>query len=117
MALFVHNITEGFALALPIYLASRSRVKALIVTAIIGGAAQPFGAGLAALWFKLAGKEGHAPGTEAYGIMFAITAGVMTNVALMLFKEGMDIGHNRESCIYFAFFGMTVMMLSNALTS
>lgn len=117
MALFVHNITEGFALALPIYLASRSRVKALIVTAIIGGAAQPIGAGLAALWFKIAGKEGHAPGTEAYGIMFAITAGVMTNVALMLFKEGMDIGHNRESCIYFAFFGMTVMMLSNALTS
>jgi len=117
MALFVHNITEGFALALPIYLASRSRLKALSVAAVIGGAAQPLGAGVAALWFKIAGEEGHKPGSTAYGVMFAITAGVMTSVALMLFKEAMDVNHNRDSCIYFAFLGMSIMALSNALTS
>lgn len=117
MALFVHNITEGFALALPIYLATQSRMKALLVTLAIGGISQPLGAGVAALWFKIAGSGGMAPGNTAYGIMFAVTAGVMTSVALSFFKEGMDIGHNRESAIYFAFLGMSVMALSKALTA
>lgn len=73
MALFIHNITEGFAMALPLYLAIGSRAKAMFWSSLLGGFSQPLGAGVAALWFALAGKSDMAPGERVYGAMFAIT--------------------------------------------
>lgn len=117
MALFVHNITEGFALALPLYLALHSRFRAMSWASLLGGISQPLGAGAAAAWFKLAGHEDRQPGSAVYGCMFAITAGIMTSVALQLFVEGLSLNHNRNLCIAFAFGGMSIMGISNALTS
>lgn len=74
LALFIHNITEGFAMALPLYLAINSRWKAMLVSSILGGASQPLGAGVAALWFRIAGRTGLGePGESVYGGMFAVT--------------------------------------------
>ena len=73
MALFIHNITEGFAMALPLFLALGSRSKAILWSSILGGFSQPLGAGVAALWFALAGQTDMAPGERVYGAMFAIT--------------------------------------------
>lgn len=73
MALFIHNITEGFAMALPLYLAINSRPKAMFWSSLLGGVSQPLGAGIAALWFKLAGTGDSEPGEGVYGGMFAIT--------------------------------------------
>ncbi|KAL8674431.1 MAG: hypothetical protein Q9168_001164 [Polycauliona sp. 1 TL-2023] len=117
MALFIHNITEGFAMALPLYLAIGSRWKSMFWSSILGGASQPFGAGIAALWFKLAGKSGRAPGETAYGCMFAITAGIMASVALQLFSESLTLNHDRNLCFTFAFIGMGILGISFALTS
>ncbi|KAI9055690.1 hypothetical protein LZ554_000633 [Drepanopeziza brunnea f. sp. 'monogermtubi'] len=117
MALFVHNITEGFALALPLFLALNSRLRAMLWAALLGGLSQPIGAGVAVAWFKIAGREGHKPGTAVYGVMFAITAGIMTSVALQLFVESLSMNHNRNLCIAFGFVGMVIMATSNALTS
>ncbi|KAE8447093.1 hypothetical protein EG329_011077 [Mollisiaceae sp. DMI_Dod_QoI] len=117
MALFVHNITEGFALALPLFLALNSRLRAMFWASLLGGVSQPLGAAIAAAWFKIAGREGHAPGHAVYGTMFAITAGIMTSVALQLFVEGLSMNHNRNLCIAFGFIGMGIMGMSNALTS
>jgi zinc transporter, ZIP family len=117
MALFVHNITEGFAMALPLYLALNSRLRAMFWASLLGGVSQPLGAGIAAAWFKIAGTEGHKPGEAVYGCMFGITAGIMVSVALQLFVESLSLNHNRNLCIAFAFFGMAIMGASNALTS
>lgn len=119
MALFIHNITEGFALALPLYLAFRSRMKAITWASILGGVSQPLGAGIAALWFKIASGTGpmSEPGERVYGGMFSVTAGVMTSVALQLFSESLSLTHNRHLCIGFAFFGMGTLGLSFALTA
>lgn len=117
MALFIHNITEGFALALPLFLALHSRLRAMFWAALLGGVSQPLGAGIAALWFKIAGHEGHKPGTAVYGFMFAITAGIMASVALHLFVESLSLTHNRQLCVAFGFVGMAIMGMSNALTS
>lgn len=117
MALFVHNITEGFAMALPLFLALKSRSKAMFWASLLGGVSQPAGAGIAAAWFAVAGHEGHKPGTLVYGVMFAITAGIMTSVALQLFVESLSLNHNRNLCIAFGFIGMSIMGASNALTS
>jgi zinc transporter, ZIP family len=117
MALFIHNITEGYAMALPLYLALESRWKSMFWSSLLGGISQPLGAGIAALWFKIAGNSDMTPGETVYGCMFAITAGVMTSVALQLFSESVDLTHNGNLCITFAFVGMGIMGLSFALTA
>lgn len=117
MALFLHNITEGYALALPLYLALESRWKAILWSSLLGGISQPLGAGVAALWFQIAGKTDMAPGETVYGCMFAVTAGVMTSVALQLFSESLDLAHNGDLCVTFAFIGMGILGLSFALTA
>lgn len=119
LALFIHNITEGFAMALPLYLALQSRVKALIWASILGGVSQPLGAGVAALWFHLAGNSEAwgEPGEGVYGCLFAVVAGILASVALQLFSESLDLTHNRNLCMAFAFVGMGILGVSGALTA
>ncbi|KIV83239.1 hypothetical protein PV11_05285 [Exophiala sideris] len=118
MALFIHNITEGFAMSLPLYLALDSRVKAIVWSSVLGGLSQPLGAGIAALFFKLAKRGSVAAPTEGvYGGMFAVTSGVMTSVALSLFAESLQLSHNRGTCVAFAFLGMGILGFSFALTA
>ncbi|KAL5351306.1 Zinc transporter [Pseudogymnoascus australis] len=125
MALFMHNITEGFAMALPLYLALGSRAKAMCWSSVLGGVSQPLGAGIAVVWLRLAGhgkgengEEGvGGPGFAVYGCMFAVTAGIMTSVALQLFVEGLGMCHRKELCIGCAVLGMALLGMSNALTA
>ncbi|MBE7180666.1 MAG: hypothetical protein INR71_05550 [Terriglobus roseus] len=42
-------------------------------SSLLGGASQPLGAGVAALWFHLAGGSDKEPGEAVYGGMFAVT--------------------------------------------
>lgn len=117
MALFIHNITEGFAMALPLYLAISSRWKAMFWSSLLGGVSQPLGAGVAALWFAIAGTGKMAPGDTVYGCMFAITAGIMASVALQLYSESLSLTHNRNLCTAFAFIGIGILGFSFALTA
>lgn len=119
MALFVHNIAEGFAMALPLYMALSSRWKAIAWSSLLGGLSQPAGAGLAWLSFHFAGK--HRGKVEidatAYACLFAVTAGIMTSVALQLFAESLSLNHNRNLSVGFAFLGMTLLGVSSALVT
>ncbi|CEJ61073.1 hypothetical protein PMG11_09617 [Penicillium brasilianum] len=120
LALFIHNIVEGFAMALPLYLALNSRWKAMFWSSLLGGISQPAGAAIAALWIWGSGHTGHdstGPSWGVYGGMFAMTAGVMTSVALQLFSEGLGLTHHRNMGIGFAVAGMGLMGLSFALTA
>ncbi|GAM35683.1 hypothetical protein TCE0_017r04197 [Talaromyces pinophilus] len=120
IALFIHNITDGFALALPLFLAIRSRAKAIVWASLLGGISQPAGAGLAALWiwYSNRGKE-ITEGTSwgVYGGMFAATAGIMTYVGFHLFSEGLSLTHNPNICIFSAIAGMGLLGISFALTA
>lgn len=84
---------------------------------LLGGFSQPLGAGIAALWFALANKGDSAPGETAYGAMFAVTAGIMTSVALQIFSESMTLTHRKGLCMAFAFLGMGILGISSALTA
>lgn len=117
LALAVHNISEGFAMALPLYMALHSRGRAIAWSAALGGLSQPFGAAIAALWFKLASHTRLTPDAAAYGCLFALTAGIMASVALQLFVESLTLNHDRNLSILFAFLGMTLLGTSNAFTS
>ena len=127
IALFIHNITEGFAMCLPLFLALDSRLKAMIWSTLLGGISQPAGAGIAALWIWGV-RKGIPPGHDGsvdsgdiswavYGGMFAATAGIMTNVALQLFSEALRRSPNHSMCIGFAVAGMAILGLSFALTA
>ncbi|KAF3769837.1 Zinc/iron permease [Cryphonectria parasitica EP155] len=121
MALFVHNIAEGFSMALPLYMALGSRFKAIAWSSLLGGFSQPLGAAIAWLVFKLVGNHAeHPSGTigidnTAYAALFAATAGIMTSVALQLFVESLGLNHNRNLSIAFAFLGMVLLGVSNAV--
>ena len=117
LALFIHNITEGFAMALPLYLAINSRARAMAISFVLGGLSQPIGAAVAAVWFKAAGSGNWAPSEGVYGGMFAVTAGIMASVALQLFSESLDLTHSRTICMLGAFTGMGVLGISSALTA
>ncbi|KAK6595796.1 ZIP Zinc transporter [Botrytis cinerea] len=111
------GLQTRFAMALPLYLALGSRPRAIFWSSFLGGVSQPAGAAIAAAWFAIAGRDGHAPNIVAYGCMFGITGGIMASVALHLFAECLGLNHNRSLCISFAFVGMALMGMSNALTS
>lgn len=116
MALFVHNIAEGFSMALPLYLALGSRLKAILWSSLLGGLSQPMGAGVAVLWFKIANRSNMDVDNTAYGALFAATAGIMTSVALELFTESLSLNHhNSNLSTGFAFLGMILLGLSNSL--
>ena len=115
MALFVHNISEGFTLALPLYMALQSRARALAWAAALGGLTQPLGAALAAAWLKLAAGWSVAPGSIFYAVLFAATAGIMVSVALQLFAESVNLCHNRNLCLFFGFLGMALLGFSGTL--
>lgn len=122
MALFVHNIAEGFAMALPLYMAIGSRLKAIAVSSVLGGLTQPLGAGIGWLVIKWFGSSGDDGGGEevgvdftAYAVLFAATAGIMASVALQLFVESLSLNHNRNLSMTFAFLGMVLLGVSNAI--
>jgi ZIP family zinc transporter len=117
MALFVHNISEGFAMCLPLYMALGSRWRAMAWSAALGGLSQPLGAGIAALWFHLAKRSHMTPSPVAYACLFAATSGIMVSVALQLFVESLSLNHNRHLSIFFGFLGMAILGLSNAFFS
>lgn len=118
MALFVHNIAEGFLMALPLYMALKSRAKAIAWTVLLGGFSQPAGAAIAWSLFKVVGNNsGEAVGIDytAYAVLFAVTAGIMASVALQLFVESLSLNHNRNLGMAFAFLGMVLMGVSSAI--
>lgn len=117
MALFVHNITEGFAMALPLFMALGSRWRALLWSTVLGGLSQPLGAAVAVLWFRVASHSNMSPSAAAYACMFAITAGIMVSVALQLFVEALSLDHNRNLCIFFGFLGMALLGVSSAVAA
>lgn len=100
LALSIHNISEGFIISLPLFLASKSRALAMTWASLLGGLSQPAGALCAYIWFRST-RDGDGNdvvgGRDAmYGVLFAITAGIMCNVALQLYGQAVGIYHSQK---------------------
>lgn len=82
-AIGLHNIPEGFAVAMPIYIGTKSKAKGLLYAGITGFA-EPFGALIGFLIFGdgSAKAEEEANSIVMFGVLFGITAGIMTEVAI-----------------------------------
>lgn len=80
-----HNLMEGFTVSLSLYMALRSRFKAVLWASLIGCGSQPLGAAMATVWFQAVGDARE----DLYGGLVAVTAGVMIGLSFSLFSKAL----------------------------
>lgn len=115
IAIALHNIPEGISVSVPILHATRSRMKALIYSAL-SGMSEPIGAviGYLAIRFYF-GSETVVIPSEIMGILFGGVAGIMVYISLdELIPISKAYGKGHDS-IYGIVAGMLVMALSLSL--
>ena len=107
VAIAIHNIPEGIAVAVPIYRATHSRLKAFWY-ALISGFAEPFGALIG--FFILS----QFINDYVFGVIFAAVAGIMIYVSLdQLLPTAKK--HDPHLPIVGVFLGMAIMASSLVL--
>jgi len=76
IAIAMHNIPEGVCVAMPVYFATGSKLKALWWS-FLSGISEPIGALLGWLIFK------ELFGSVVYGVLFGLVAGMMVYISLL----------------------------------
>ena len=105
IAIAFHNIPEGLTVALPMYISTGSRKKALFTT-FISSLAEPIGALLAFLVLRPYIND------LSLGIIFGMISGIMLYIALEeLLPSSRDYGYPRLA-LYSAFAGICLMPLT-----
>jgi len=115
VAIALHNIPEGVSVSVPIYYATGNRRKAFIYS-LVSGMAEPVGAGLAYLGFRLivGATNGLVP-PEIMGMLFGGVAGIMVYISLdELLPTSRAYGRGHDS-ILGLIAGMVVMAVSLVL--
>ena len=108
IAIIIHNIPEGIAMAVPIYHATGSKAKAILVS-VGAGLTEPLGALIAWLVFRNAFYE---MDEGVRGIIFAAISGVMVFVAIhQLLPTAQKYGKH-HLVMKWLFTGMVVMAAS-----
>lgn len=105
IAIAIHNIPEGFTVAVPIYYATGSRKKALGYS-ILSGLSEPLGALLAAGIFSLVASE------IIVGYSLAFAAGLMVFVAFDELYPAAQKYDNGHLAISGVMMGMIIIALS-----
>lgn len=86
IAMSIHNLTEGFMIALPLYYATRSRSSAFSYAALMGGLSQPLGALIGLL---LVENISQTKEDLMFGIVFGCVSGMMSLITIQV--NTMDI--------------------------
>ena len=108
LAIALHNIPEGIAIAMPIYFATKSRLKA-IKYAFLSGMAEPLGSFIAFLCLKPFINE------LILGIIFAVVCGIMLYISFdELIPSSRKYGHINLSLISI-FLGIAIMPITHLL--
>jgi len=104
IAIALHNIPEGISIAVPIYYSTKSKLKAFLYT-LVSSLSEPFGAFLAYLFLsKLV--------TNTFlGILFAIIAGIMMQIALCELLPTSKKYHYEKITKLFFVIGLIFMLL------
>ena len=109
LAIAVHNLPEGYSIALPVYLTKTgSKWKGILTAGLVGGVSEPLGALLGYAFISFTSVGGFA-----FGTLFACTAGIMTYVviaAALPLAFMLDCHHTTTPMAFFA--GIAVMSLS-----
>ncbi|KAI8384958.1 ZIP zinc transporter-domain-containing protein [Radiomyces spectabilis] len=102
VAMSIHNLTEGFMIALPLYLATRSRIWAFAYAAFLGGLSQPLGAVMGLVAIR---NVSEAQENMLFGITFALS----------MLPQAIKAQH--EYVVSFFFMGVFLVGVTSALES
>jgi len=109
-AIAIHNIPEGMAVAVPVYMATGSRSRAFIYS-LMSGLTEPIGAAAGYLLLR------PFLSPMLYAILFAVTAGIMTFIAVSeLIPASHKYGNPGDSTLG-TVLGMAVMCFCVMLSS
>jgi len=102
IAIAIHNIPEGIAVAVPIYFATGSRAKSLLI-ALLSGLSEMLGAFLGLLLFSVSNTD------LMLGLVLASTAGIMVYISFDELLPTAERYGEHHLAIYGVIGGMAVM--------
>ena len=110
VAIALHNIPEGVVVSMPVYYATKSRLRGFF-WAFLSGVSEPIGAIFG--WIILSNI-----GDLAYAVMFAIVAGMMVFISIReLIPTAMRLDPDDKYISVSVFCGMAIMAASLLLFS
>ncbi|OBZ82844.1 Zinc transporter ZupT [Choanephora cucurbitarum] len=113
IAMSIHNLTEGFMIALPLYYATRSRTTAFTYAAILGGLSQPIGALIGLFLIKNISQQGE---DLLFGIVFGCVSGMMSLITVQsMLPQAIRADTNQSYVVAFFFLGIFLVGLSSIL--
>lgn len=80
-AMSIHNLTEGFMIALPLYFALQSRSEAFCWAALLGGLSQPLGALMGLLLIE---NIDQTQEDVVFGVTFGLVSGMMSLITVQV---------------------------------
>lgn len=122
LSLAIHNFSEGFTIAFPLFLALGSRSIALTASIILGGLSQPFGAFLAWLFFRFHQNDGgNSPSDESspfiFGTIVSISAGFLCIIGFQMYGTAISFGGSQRMTMFCAFLGIALIGTAYSLTA
>lgn len=105
VAIAIHNIPEGISVSAPVYYATGSRRKALLMS-FLSGLSEPLGALVGYLILLPLMND------VVYGVLFAAVAGIMVFISLDELLPGAQVYGEHHLSMYGLVSGMALMALS-----
>ncbi len=107
ISIAIHNIPEGISIAIPIYYASKSRMKTFIYV-FISALAEPLGAFIAYIFLE------DNLSNMIIALLYAIVAGIMISISLTeLIPEGKE--YSKKYTFLFGIIGIIIIYLSHLI--
>lgn len=113
IAMSIHNLTEGFMIALPLYYATRSRSSAFSYAALMGGLSQPLGALMGLFLIQNISK---AKEDLMFGLVFGSVSGMMSLITIQsMLPQAIRADDHQQYVLMFFFLGIFLVGLSSVL--
>ncbi|KAI9496969.1 hypothetical protein BDB00DRAFT_806246 [Zychaea mexicana] len=114
-AMTIHNFIEGFMIAMPLYFATQSRVRAFFYAALLGGMSQPLGAALGVVALDTVTQEQQ---DALFGITFGVVSGMMSLIAVQsMLPQAIKADPQQRYVSVFFFVGILLVGLASLLKS
>lgn len=118
LSLAIHNFSEGFTIAFPLFLALGSRGIAITAAIILGGLSQPFGAFLAWAFFHFSdGGNDNKTSPFIFGLIVSISAGFLCIIGLQMYGTAISFGGTQRLTMFCAFLGIAAIGTAYSLTA
>ncbi|CAK9440333.1 uncharacterized protein LODBEIA_P44330 [Lodderomyces beijingensis] len=122
ISLILHNFTEGFSMCLPLYFSMAksskyAKIKAVTISAVLGGLAQPLGALLGYFFLQFNQHYNLSRLDFIFGVTIALTSGFLTVVALSMYGSAVAFGGNANQIMLWCIIGIILIGSSSILSA